>query len=309
MRDGGWDLFNKETGALDEPAQLDDELTELLGRARSELVELNTFVKVALAGMQDAAQATELIELTHRTLKLANGPGLFATEEEFRGHVDKAREFEEFARGQAASGFPYLFSLAIIRCWSILEVAVDDLVLAVLARPDCTAPEGVLSEIKGPLLPFLNASLEERAELMAVALKQKLATSLKPGAARFEELLKLFGLAGAIDDSVRLILLELSEVRNVLVHKNGVADKRFVAACPWMNWKQGVKINPSYNAFFMYFFASLWYVNEIKLRTRQKFRLEDDKNLATSREVLLDACREWLLHQDRLLPKGISSLT
>jgi hypothetical protein len=281
-----------------------NELTESLDRAIGEQLELNTFVEVALTGMHDAAQGTRLIELTQKTLEAIKRPSLFTSDEELREHVDKAKKLENFARSQATSGFPYLFSLAIIRCWSIIEVAVDDLVLALLARPDHIPPDGILSEIKGPLLPFLNASLDERAELMAIALKQKLATALKPGAARFEELLGPFGLAGTIDDSVKRLLFELSAVRNVLVHKNGVADKRFVEACPWINCKQGVKISPSYSHFHMYLFASGWYVNEVSLRTRRKFQLEEDQNVIALQPTLLDTCQTLLSNRDRFLAQG-----
>src|SRR5205807_809084 len=113
---------------------------------------------------------------------------------------------------------------------------------------------------EGPLLPFIDASIEERAELMAGALRQKLSIAFKPGIARFEEILQPFGLAAAVPAVIKQILLELASVRNVLVHKNGIADTRFLDACPWLKLVRGTRVVLTPKRFQMYDVAAHWYM-------------------------------------------------
>jgi uncharacterized protein YutE (UPF0331/DUF86 family) len=48
------------------------------------------------------------------------------------------------------------------------------------------------------------------------------------GCGRFESLLDTIGLGGSVEETVKRLFLELSQVRNIVVHKAGKADKRIV---------------------------------------------------------------------------------
>jgi hypothetical protein len=254
-------------GADNEPSTLRHTLVERLNRAIRERSTLNMFVDVTLAGMLAASDATKHIELRREIAEILQEPDPFPTEEEFQERRDEAKRIEAFAREQAGRGFPYLFSSATVRLWSILEALVDDLGLAVLCHPDFQFPaDSPLLKLEGPLVPFVNAPQEERAERISIALKQKLGAALKPGVARFEAFLEPLGLAGKVDDTVKRVLIELSSVRNVLVHKNGIADKRFVDACPWLELTLGSEILLTRNDFHMYGLAVAWYIVEISFR-------------------------------------------
>jgi hypothetical protein len=151
--------------------------------------------------------------------------------------------------------------------------------------------------MEGPLLPFINASPEDRAELMFIALKQKLSVALKPGVARMEELLEPVGLHGQINDAVRRLLLELGAVRNVLVHRNGITDKRFIVACPWLQCREGRPLSLSHNHFEMYWFAVGWYMLEISRRVVRKFNLlteVEEKELIETEQSFLSAIDRFL---------------
>jgi hypothetical protein len=45
-----------------------------------------------------------------------------------------------------------------------------------------------------------------------------------------------------VDDDVRKDMLELSEMRNVIVHRGSLADRKLLQACPWLPLKPKDKI-------------------------------------------------------------------
>ena len=177
-----------------------------------------------------------------------------------------AAEAEAFARAEAERGFPYLFSLAAIKIWTLLECLVDDIVLECLKDlPRCTNID-LIRSLKGPLVEFINAAPDDQAEYLANELKLAVRANLSPGVGRFENVLNPVGMGGPVDDGVRRVLLEIGEVRNIFVHRNGIADRRFVNACPWLKVKLGEPVNLSHEDFHLYHIAATSYVIELDLR-------------------------------------------
>jgi hypothetical protein len=68
---------------------------------------------------------------------------------------------------------------------------------------------------------------------------------LLPGVGRFESLLKPFNLKPKITDEVRRELNDILAVRNLLVHRAGKIDRRFIELCPWLNRELGETIEVS----------------------------------------------------------------
>jgi hypothetical protein len=259
------------------------DLGQDLTRAIHEVVHLGTFVEIVLAGMTQAGSAVDWLLISREAANVLHRPDPFASEEEFERHRDDAKTLEDFAKDQANRGFPLLFSIVSIRLWSILEVMVDDFVRRLVLSPESLPPDSILHKIKGPLLPYVNASPEAKSEIMTAALKQELGAALKPGAARMEELLRVFGLAGSINEIVRRLLLESWAVRNVLVHRNGIVDKRFLEVCPWLRYSEGGSITLTRNQFRMYSLSAEWYIAEMCLRISRKFSVWTDQQERTIR--------------------------
>jgi hypothetical protein len=260
-------------------------------------MKLRRFVSAAGSGILSATYAVEWVSVNRKAAKVMKKPDPYRSEEDFNKHQEDAKPLEDFAKEEASRGFPYLHSIAIVRVWSILEVTVDDLVRRLFRTPNVLPAGGVIAKMEGPLLPFINASPEDRAELMFIALKQKLSVALKPGVARMEELLEPVGLHGQINDAVRRLLLELGAVRNVLVHRNGITDKRFIVACPWLQCREGRPLSLSHNHFEMYWFAVGWYMLEISRRVVRKFNLlteVEEKELIETEQSFLSAIDRFL---------------
>ncbi len=132
-----------------------------------------------------------------------------------------------------------LYEQASVFLWSSLEnytkvtlVRLMELIPEVLECED-------ISKIKISLAEFERLSAEERRWFILDQLERSLSASLKLGVDRFESLLKVFDLDGPVDAQVKQDLFELQQKRNVLMHRFGIADRRIVENCPWLNLKKG----------------------------------------------------------------------
>ena len=85
----------------------------------------------------------------------------------------------------------------------------------------------------------MGATEFDRTVYLREALKQEIASDLKIGVGRFESVLDALGFSGSVAASIRKALLELHEIRNVIVHSMGKIDKHFQARCPWTSMDIG----------------------------------------------------------------------
>jgi hypothetical protein len=74
------------------------------------------------------------------------------------------------------------------------------------------------------------------------AVDQVTGGSQKLGIGRFEAILDACGLSGGLSDDYRRDLFELSQVRNLVVHRFSVADERFFKSCPWFGLSVGERL-------------------------------------------------------------------
>ena len=226
--------------------------------------DLNRFVEICFARVGFSRQAKRIVTLKH-TLK--NEQEQAETEAHYQEHLKQAAELEQFLEVHCKSGFPYLYCLVSLRLWSILETLIKDLAQEMLiAFPELQSND-TLKALKGPLLPFLASSPSEQAAVILKLLEKDLSSSqYQIGIARFELLLERFGMSGGVDPLVKRTLLELWAVRNVVAHKNGVADPRFIEVCPWFVATVGMQLSVSPLDFSRYRVASIWYIAEISRR-------------------------------------------
>lgn len=227
------------------------------------LGELQTFVRFSWHGVHhlsgERAFAEQMIRIK-RSASLSNEE--LQSDDDFRALLPPA-DLEAFANTQLQSGFAYLYTIAVVRLWSIIETAVEDLVLDIIGRVSSAALPEKLRTLRGPLLEFSEASKDDQAAFLIDLLKHELKVALKPGVGKLELLLDSVGYGGPVDATVRRWLLELSQVRNVLVHREGRADRRFIEACPWFGAIRGETIHVARDDFDRYLFSVYWYFGEL----------------------------------------------
>lgn len=230
-----------------------------------ELTRLHRFIDLAVRGLQFGTEATRTVEQRRRIAEVLRHPDPFGTEETYQAALSKAAELEDFAKEQAAAKFSYVHELAVVKLWSILETAIDQLAFQRL-REGAGRENQILTSIEGPLLPFLEADAEEQADFLLSKLKVAVKASLQRGIGRFEAVLNPLGLGGPVDTLAAKAIVELSEVRHVIVHRRGVADRQFVTRCPWVRTGVGERLEVSRRALTWYSTAADWYVVEVDAR-------------------------------------------
>lgn len=255
------------------------ELIHIIQKKAQELRDLEIFVGVCRNALHQAAKSVEALDLRRKIAEVLNEEQEHQSESELNEAKEHAAKVSEFAESQRKDGLPYLHSLCAVRLWALAEAMIDELVVHSLLTPSEFFDQTLLAKLKGPLIEFRSASPDEQAEFLAETLKQLVDAPLKLGAGKFEALLDPVALGGAIKDIVRRNLFELSQVRNIIVHKSGKADRRLVDACPWLNLKKGDNVHVTLDMFECYRLAVYWYMIAIRNRIESRYSIENDMDL------------------------------
>lgn len=204
-----------------------------------EIGRLLDFHSLAVTGISAAQGEPELLRALRDVQRAREGT---PSEDEWNRRIEVADKKFAVAKQHADSKFAYLYELMLVKFWSILEAGIEEIAVECLKRPDECKGASMLRSVRGPLLEFAAASLDQRAEFLYSELKVATKSSLKIGVGVFEALLEPLGMAGPVDDPTRRLLLELQQKRHVFVHRRGIADKRFMEACPFIGCTLGQPI-------------------------------------------------------------------
>jgi len=191
--------------------------------------------------------------------------------------IETAKEEAELAQREVSEGFPLLHAQATIALRSALEATIRLFVARWLQNYGPAMSVEVIQKLRVKLGEYEQLEGEDRFFYILGRLEQELSTPLKNGVTRFEILLEPFGLSGPVNDPVRRDLFELSQVRNVLVHRNGVADRRLVEACPWLGLKAGDTVRIEHKQLRRYFESVYSYVTKLIVRLGEYFGVDMSK--------------------------------
>lgn len=197
------------------------------------------------------------------------------------------REVKPYLEKEMKNNYSYLYNLSSIRLWGIIETAVDDFVQHTIETDSSVREMETLKKVQGPLVDFINMSQSDQSLFLLDSLKRSIKASSKLGIGRFESILACINHDGAVSEVVRTTLFELSEIRNVLVHKNGKADLRIIKNCPWLALSQGMSIHINEKRFNNYKLAVTWYILELTNRRTKFIGEEIDEYLTGLQEKIV----------------------
>jgi hypothetical protein len=131
--------------------------------------------------------------------------------------------------------------------WGALEVLVEDFIVGwAMNEPTALKNERILA-VRITFGDFESLQREDQIRYLL----REVRDSQKPrkfGIDSFETLFADFGLPaqyGKLLPSTRRDLVEMYQVRNVLVHKGSLVDTRFVQICPWTGFIVGQRLQTS----------------------------------------------------------------
>ena len=271
------DAQRKLEEVLNRPITMTDNFQQSIFKKLEDIQQLSVFVEICSKAIYQAIKGVQQIDAWQGMAEVLGRKAI-----EPGDNLDKAKAhagvLASFAELQQSNGNPYLYGLSSIRLWTLLEALIDELVVEAMKDP-ALCDKASLSKLKGSLIEFKSASPDEQAEFLADTLKQAVDAPLKLGIGRFEAILVPVRLGGSVDENVKLTLFELSQVRNCVVHKSGIADRRLIEACPWLNAERGKELRVTDAMFHRYMMAVYWYLFELRGRVDERNGEQRDAEL------------------------------
>lgn len=271
-------------------------------RAIGELFTFATFCEASIALSPFTARAPDLArDMTLRSGVQWGDGGLKRMEK-------NAEALKRGLQDEAGLG-NYLHGLAYVRLCTALETTVDGLLLAMLSDKEAWLRYPGVASIKAlrvDVVRLLNFSRHEQVEYLAREIRQGVAASIKEGVGRYESVLEAVGLSGPVPESVRSAMFELTEVRNVIVHRNAIADRRLKERCPTLKCEIGRAISIPKIDFAVVSSAAIAYLLEIWRRVMVLFPGIEFPHETDFREKVLRDLDEYA-EMRRTVPDDIPS--
>jgi integrase len=171
------------------------------------------------------------------------------------------------AEEEASDDHPLLHGHSLVAIWGALETMAIGVVAAwLIHRPGSRSDK--VSDIKVPYSMFEDLSEEDRVDALVHELDQQ--WGAKKGVDRFETLLTWVKLSGQTDPVLAQNLYEMQQVRNVFAHRRGIADRRFIEACPHFGCGVGDQILLDRDAWYDAMVAALVYAETVLLRMKEQ---------------------------------------
>lgn len=206
--------------------------SEFAHRFHDDLHEMEHVLHLSIRGL---LQATALPQVVDVLAEYDATRGSTRSPAELEREREEAKAEAAFAAKERERGFPVLYGHAAVALWAALETVFEDAVVATLQDFPELLREKPLAKITIPLGEYEVMTPEERLRYLVRQISRNTNADLKRGAGRFEAVLECVGMGGKTDAATRRDLLELSYVRNLLVHRRGIVDHQFVSGCPWLN--------------------------------------------------------------------------
>jgi hypothetical protein len=213
----------------------------------------------------------ELIDLTRRSISVATHMSELASAVRPTGNssdyengapeegIGDIERLARLAKSEIRNDFPFLHSNSLMGIWGALEGMVEDLAISWMQYNPSILDQPKICKIRGPLVEFQRMNEQDRLRYLVTELQRDLGLELKGGATKFETLLTVVKLGGSVDSKVRDAIFEAQNLRNIFAHRAGIADRKFVANCPHLQYRVGDAVRIGDEEFGRVFFGLLTY--------------------------------------------------
>lgn len=210
------------------------------------------------------AGITHIVRLPGVLNKLKEAiPGGYPDDENERGKSLALEEQASLARREVDQDFPLLRAQAVIALWGSTENLIRTLVASYLENVPGATSSDQLGRIKIRFSDWDRLSPSERYLYLLDRLEQEGSSGPRFGAAKFEQFLNLIGINVSLESGFRMSLIELHQVRNLIVHREGAVDRKFIESCPWLERRLGEVIRVTGSDCSRYFNAVGEYVHTL----------------------------------------------
>jgi hypothetical protein len=173
------------------------------------------------------------------------------------------------ARSEIEGGFCTLNAQGIVLVWSALEALIDDMVRACLAHHQELLTGERIGRLKIPLSEVIGVSEETLRERVFEEVEREFVRG--EGVTRFESLLSVVNLDGQTGEDLSRDIYTLQKVRNLIAHRRGYVDGRFVRDCPWLNPMLNERLNVALPLYMQLTTAAINYAIVVRERARAEY--------------------------------------
>lgn len=137
----------------------------------------------------------------------------------------------ELTQAEVDADFPLLHNHTLVGLWGALEAYTSDIAVNWVEHLNPREWGDDIAKMKIKLGDWVSLPEDQRSEWLVDQIRRTSSSDLKAGIGQFESVFNAIGLDGPVDDAIRTVLFQTKALRNVIAHRGGRADARFVADC------------------------------------------------------------------------------
>lgn len=225
--------------------KIPDYAIEPLKRCLHSVFTMYKLLHLSIHGLGIISKRPEMVQ---RIITLTEECGQEVTEE-LKADLVKVTNDAGFTNSERDQDFPLLHAFTLVGIWAALESGIEDMLVGILCNEPAVLATYGFGRIRIPLSKYEQLDKEERMRFLLSELEREETSGLAQGINAFENILYVFDLSGSVSSAIRDELWKLSNLRNVIVHRDSRADRRLVENCPAMNLKIGDRVLVSHEAF------------------------------------------------------------
>lgn len=239
--------------------RIPEAITKHFKESRETHENIHQIIYVSRKGIRSVTKMPSLVEALER---LENKE----INEDGKKRIAAAQKEADLAMAEIEKDFPVLHGLAVVALWSWLEHCIKGFIALWLAHHKGAIKAPALGRLRIKMAHYMTLSKAEQMKEIVDLLERELDAGDKIGVNRFESLLMPFGLSGSVTKKCSDTLHELQQVRNLIAHRSGKADRHFKSECPWIKVKIDQKVNVSREMFLNYSASTIVYLTELIYR-------------------------------------------
>lgn len=176
--------------------------------------------------------------------------------DEYSKRMRSSEELTELANIQVRDDYPLLNALSTVYLWSLLDSFIYDYLALWISRRPSARSVAPLKRVRIDFADYESLRPKERHYYIIKRLGEDVGANRHHGMYRFRKLLEPFELSFKLKNDIERDLIELQNVRNIIVHRSSTIDRRFKQACPWIKQNTGTQIKLSSSQAHNYYHAA-----------------------------------------------------
>jgi len=237
-----------------------DDLKTPLVNLNEELDNLQTVVMLSVNGINNSQLAPRIVEFLAESDK-------FSTGDEIR--LNEAKIIAQKGIKEIENEFSLIYSIGVVMLYSYLEGMIKSFIINYLKNNSIHDLKEFCA-VKISLAEYMKLEENEKYDYLFQQYEKSISNGIQYGVTRFETLLAPIQFSGIVEKGITKTIFELAQIRNNILHRNGIVDHYLKKSCPWLNLKTNDKIKVTQKDFVLFSKAIQGYLVTMLIRIGEK---------------------------------------